>query len=188
MPKRKMNEMEIIAWAKKAAAATGKINDPQEDTGYFDQLARESGLGARWLTYYANAYEAAGESGIKALSYRKKPEQFIIDDARMKIDKYLEEQRKILMSTSASEQIEYETRVFRNNITAYEKRHFYKDPTEMTSLAIFQVRYTDYDRRWHLFWMRKFNVWWPYIPDQPVLSIEDCIQEVERDRWGCFWG
>lgn len=180
--------MEILAWAKKAAASLGKITDPQEDTTHFEQLARESGLGTRWLAYYANAYEAAGESGIKALSYRQKPAQHIMDEARTKIDGYLEEQRKILMNKSVFEQITYKTQVFSNRIAVYDKRLFYKDPSQETRLEIFQVRYTDYDKRWYLYWMRKFNVWWPHIPDQPVFTINDCIREVERDSWGCFWG
>ncbi len=50
-------------WAKKALMAGS------DEEIY--KLAKESGLGIRWLTYYSNAYEAAGESGIKALTYRK---------------------------------------------------------------------------------------------------------------------
>ena len=188
MPNRKMSDTETLSWAKKAAASLGKITDPQEDTSHFEQLARESGLGTRCLTYYANAYEAAGESGIRALTYRRKPLQNIMQAARAIIDKYLGEQSNILQSKSLHEQIEYETKIIGNRITAYEKRSFYKDPAQITRLAVFQVRYTDYDKRWHLYWMRKFNIWWPYIPNQPVFTINDCLQEIDQDNWGCFWG
>jgi len=60
-----MSFSEICRWAKTAALVINDADDsPQAETEFY-RLARGSGLGARWLTYYTNAYEAAGESGIR---------------------------------------------------------------------------------------------------------------------------
>jgi hypothetical protein len=184
----KMSFSEICQWAKKAARATKDAGDSPESEAEFTHLAQESGLGTRWLAYYTNAYEAAGESGIKALSYRKKMPDEILNEGLKKINDYLDEMRRLLKEKAVKAQIDFEPRYKGNQITVYEKRPLFNDPSETSHLAVFQVRYTDYDKRWHLYWMRKFNRWWPYVPDKPVITIEDCIREVENDKWGCFWG
>lgn len=56
----------------------------------FYEMARESGgLGRMWFSYYLNAYEAAGESGIRALTYRKKIPEKIFEKARHEVTTYL---------------------------------------------------------------------------------------------------
>ena len=75
-----------------------------------------------------------------------------------------------------------------NRITSSEKRPLFSDPYRASCVEFVQFRYTDYDKRWHLYWMRKFNKWWPYVPRKPVYTIDDCIEELEADVWGCFWG
>ncbi len=48
--------------------------DLDTDRGYveFLKIAKESGLTKERLEYYTNAYAASGESGLRALSYRKR--------------------------------------------------------------------------------------------------------------------
>jgi len=48
--------------------------DLNSDSGYveFLKIAKENGLTKERLEYYTNAYEASGESGLRALSYRKR--------------------------------------------------------------------------------------------------------------------
>ncbi len=65
----------------------------------------------------------------------------------------------------------------------------YPTVKEWTSCSEFcQMRYTDFDRRWHLYWKRKTGKWWPYVPKKDVYTINDCIREIDEDGWGCFWG
>ena len=177
----KMSFLEKYLWAKKAT-----MLNLDTDKGYaeFYKMAKESGLGTRWLAYYANAYEAAGESGLKALTYRKKMPLKIREQALEKINKYLS--RKVPVHLRS--EIGFLVKTKSNRITVFEKRPLFIDPSKSSCVAAFQVRYTDFDNRWHLCWMRKFHIWWPYIPDQPVYTIDDCIREVKEDIWGCFWG
>lgn len=177
----KMKLSDKCLWAKKAA---GLDIETDEGAAEFYRIARESGLGTRWLSYYANAYEAGGESGLKALSYRCKMHDKIRAEAEGKISRYLD--NKIPPNLRA--EIGFRIKVHTNRITVIEQRPCFGNRSQMTCLEVFQVRYTDYDNRWHLYWMRKFNKWWPYVPEQPVFTIDDCLREVEQDIWGCFWG
>jgi len=75
-----------------------------------------------------------------------------------------------------------------NRITIAERRPFYKDPSQTTTSEFCQLRYTDYDKRWHLYWKRASGKWWPYIGKKEMKSVEDCLQEIEDDDSGCFFG
>lgn len=177
----KLNFAEKLLWAKKAAQLNVETDRGQED---FYKIAKESGLGEKRLTYYANAYEAAEESGLKSLSHRKKIPEGIRKEAMEKINKYLSRR----VPSHLRSEIGFLVKSQSNTITAYEKRPLFSDVSKTSCIEVFQVRYTDFDNRWHLYWMRKFGKWWPYVPKKPVFTIEDCIREVEADAWGCFWG
>lgn len=170
-----------LYWAKKATAL-----DVESDEGYwkFYKLVKKSGLAKRQLEYYSNAYEAAEESGLRALSYRKKMPVHIRDKAIKKIDEFISER----VPKHLQLEIQLTKKEYANTITVYERRPLLSDPSQWSSLEVFQVRYTDYDDRWHLYWMRVFHKWWPYVPLLPVYTIADCIREVDEDAWGCFWG
>lgn len=82
----KANFTEKLFWIKKAASLNMETKRGQRE---FYLLAQESKLGRMWLSYYANAYKAAGESGLKALTFRKKMPPEIRQEAVDKIKQYL---------------------------------------------------------------------------------------------------
>lgn len=172
---------ELLFWAKKVILLNLETDRGQED---FYKMAKESGLGERRLTYYANAYEAAEESGLQALSYKKRMPEVIRKEALEKINTYLS--RRVPLHLRL--EIGFFVKSQDNVIIVYEKRPLFSDPLKTSCIEVFRVRYTDFDNRWHLYWMRKFGKWWPYIPKKPVFIIEDCIREVNEDVCGCFWG
>jgi len=147
-------------------------------------MARESGLGKMWLECYSNAYEAAGESGIRALSYKKRILDKILKKAMKKINMYLYDK----VPYKHRKEIGFVIKGQYNRITASKKRALFGDPSKASCVKIFQIRYTDFDNRWHLYWMRKFHKWWPYVPQKPIYTINDCLKEIKADVWGCFWG
>lgn len=171
----------LVYWARKAAALD---TETEEGESKYYLMAKKSGLGMRQLGYYSNAYEAAGESGIRALSYRKKMPENIRENAEKKVKQYISEK----IPAKFQSKVRLAMRVRGNAITVFEERPLRTDPSAWSSMPIFQVRYIDYDDRWHLYWMRVFNKWWPYTPKAAVYTIDDCIGEVEEDIWGCFWG
>lgn len=184
----KMSFSEICRRAEQAARVIKDIGESPEADAEFHRFALASGLGMRKFTYYVNAYEAAGESGVRALAYRKKPAPGIMEKGLITVNGYLALKRSSFKDPKIRSQIDFAASCRGNNITLYEVRPIYNNPAETSRLEVCQLRYTGYDNRWHLYWMRKFRRWWPYVPDQPVFTIEDCIREVETDTWGCFWG
>lgn len=48
---------------------------------------KESGLTKERLEYYTNAYEASGESGLRALSYRKRMPEDIREGPHFSLEK-----------------------------------------------------------------------------------------------------
>lgn len=177
----KMSFSKKCLWAKKAAMLN---METENGIAKFYKMARESHLGTRWLGYYSNAYEAAGESGLKALTYRKKMSAKTREQALEKINEYLSKK----ISVHLRSQIGFIVKTQGNRITVFEKRPLFGDPSETSCLEVFQVRYTNFNNRWHLYWMRKFHIWWPYVPERSIYTIDDCIREVKKDIWGCFWG
>ena len=77
---------EKYSFIKKAAKL-----DVDTDSGYYEflKIAKKSNLGKERLSYYSNAYEAAGDSGLHALSYRKRMSEETRESALEKINKYL---------------------------------------------------------------------------------------------------
>ena len=160
--------------------------DVDTDTGYseFIKIVKESNLGKERLSYYSNAYEAAGDSGLRALSYRKKMSEETRESALEKINKYLYSKASSLHCS----EIGFLVKAQYNRITIAEKRPLFGDSSRTSCSEFCQVRYTDFDNRWHLYWKRKTGKWWPYVPKKAVYTINDCLREVDEDGWGCFWG
>ena len=177
----KLSFSEKCKWAKLAACLDTNTDRGKEE---FYKLAKTSGLGEQSLTYYSNAYEAAEESGIRALTYRRKIPEPIQREALDKINSFLYNRVPVELRNKIGFLVKGQS----NRITVFEKRPLFNNPLKTSCVESFQVRYTDFDNRWHLYWMRKFNKWWPYIPEEVVSTIDDCLREVERDAWGCFWG
>ena len=167
--------------AKKAAKFNLDIDDEYLE---FLKIAKESGLTKDRLEYYTNAYEASSESGLRALSYRKRMPEDIREAALERINRYLSGR----VPSHLTSEIGFLVKAQYNRITIAEKRPLFRDPS-MTSCSEFcQMRYTDFDNRWHLYWKRKTGKWWPYVPKEAVHTINDCLREVDEDGWGCFWG
>ena len=160
--------------------------DLDTDSGYveFLKIAKEGGFAKERLVYYANAYEAAGESGLRSLSYRKRMPNDIREAALRKINRYLSSKIPI----HPTSKIGFLVKAQYNRITIAEKRPLFGDPSRASCSEFCQMRYTDLDNRWHLYWKRKTGKWWPYVPKKDVYTIGDCLKEIDEDGWGCFWG
>lgn len=158
-----------------------------EDEGYDRMrfLALEEGMKHETPEYYANAYQAAGESGVRALSYKKQMPESVRIEAVRTVNEFLLNRLPKNLPPSA---IWFQSVAKDNHITAFEKRALFSDPKQSSAMEIFQIRHTDYDERWHLYWKRLSGKWWPYIGKKEVKFVEDCIREVGSDDSGCFWG
>lgn len=173
---------EILRLARQAAKFA-----LDKDEGYDRMrfLALEEGMKRETLEYYGNAYQAAGELGVRALSYKKRMLENIRTEAVKAVNEFLLNRLPKNLPAGA---IWFQSVAKDNHITAIEKRPLFGDPKQFSAIEIFQIRYTDYDERWHLYWKRLSGKWWPYIGKGEVETVEDCLREIGRDGSGCFWG
>ncbi len=172
---------EKYSFIKKAA----KLDlDTDSDYREFLKIAKKSKLSESRLSYYSNAYEAAGDSGLRALSYRKRMHEDIRENAVEEINGYLYNK----VPPKHRRQIGFLVKAQHNRITIAEKRPLFSDSSKTSCCEFCQMRYTDFDSRWHLYWKRKTGKWWPYVPREDIYTINDCLRELDEDSWGCFWG
>lgn len=176
-----MGHYDKYSLAKKAANI-----DLDTNNGYikFLKIAKENGLTKERLEYYTNAYEASGESGLRALSCRKRISKDMREAALGRINLYLSSR----IPSHLTSEIGFLVKAQYNRITIAEKRPLFGDPSMTSCSEVCQMRYTDFDNRWHLYWKRKTGKWWPYVPKATVYAINDCLRELDEDGWGCFWG
>ena len=172
---------EICRVAKKAAEY-----DVDTDQGYIDfrALASREGINHNYLIYYTNAYEAAEESGVRALSYKKRMPEDVRHAATQKIERFL----LTRLPKDCPDKLWFRTQVKDNRIILSERRPYFMDNNRTTTSDFAQLRYTDYDKRWHLYWKRASGKWWPYVPGKDARTVDDCIREITNDGFGCFWG
>ena len=168
-------------------AKTAAKWDLDTDEGYekFRFFALEQGIKEENLAYYLNAYQANGESGLKALTYKKLMPEGVRIEATPTMNEYFAVK---LPQNGHAGKIWFRVVARDNRITAAERRPYFQDPSKTTTNEFFQVRYTDYDGKWHMYWKRASDKWWPYVPTRKINSIDDCLAELEADPRHCFLG
>lgn len=168
-------------------AETAAKWDLDSENGYaaFQNFAREVGIKSENLMYYVNAYQANDGSGLKALTYKKPmPEQVRIE-ATGKLNEFLSAK---LPRNEHAGQLWFQVVAKDNQITAAERRPLFADPSQSSTSEFVQLRYTDYDNKWHMYWKRASGKWWPYVPSCKIESFDDCLRELDDDPSHCFWG
>ena len=161
--------------------------DLDTEEGYLSlqEFAKKVGVNKDTLIYYSNAYEASGESGIRALTYKEKMPDTIREEATTRINKFFS---KRLPRGEAEGKLWFQVVSEKNSIIVSERRPVFNDPSKSTTSPFVQFRYTDFDSQWHIYWQRASGKWWPYVPMKEIHSIDDCLTELEADPYHCFFG
>lgn len=151
-----------------------------ENDARFYAYAEEHGLSVNEVAYYLNAYEYGGEPGLWAI---RNPDIIPPEVARGAI--------KTIAATLDEHfqgQLPYRLTDEGTGIGIYEIQE--RQNGEKYLFSICQFRLTLEGRMWHLYWMRKFDAWWPYPPPERgrKYTLRARLQQVLEDRWGCFWG
>ena len=151
----------------------------KDDDAAFYAYADEHNLTVNEVAYYLNAYEAGGEAGLEAI---RNPDIIPPDVARAAIktiakmlDNHFEGRLPYRLTDEGTAVGLYEIQQRRNG-----DRYLF---------PICQLRLTLASRQWHLYWMRKFDAWWPYpLPESGRKhTLRARIEQVLQDQWGCFW-
>jgi hypothetical protein len=152
----------------------------RDDDETFYAYADEHGLTVNEVAYYLNAYEAGGEAGLEAI---RNPDIIPPDIARAAIKTIAG-----ILDIHFEGQLPYRLTDEGTAVGIYEIQQRMNGDKYL--FAICQLRLTLTSRQWHLYWMRKFDAWWPYpLPERGRKhTLKARIQQVLEDEWGCFWG
>ena len=151
-----------------------------EHDGEFYTYAEEHQLTVNKIAYYLNAYETGGDAGLEAI---RNPDIIPPDRARGAIktvrrilDDHFQGRPPFRLTDEGTAVGVYEIQERMNG-----DRYLF---------AICQFRLTLATGQWHLYWMRKFDAWWPYpLPESGRrFTLRARMEQVLQDRWGCFFG
>jgi len=75
-----------------------------------------------------------------------------------------------------------------NNVTLFETRPYFHNPSIWTENPIAQFRYDNKSSKWTLYYADRNSRWHPYTGAKSSHNIDDLLKEVDRDPTGIFWG
>lgn len=75
-----------------------------------------------------------------------------------------------------------------NNVTLYEERPFYADPSRWTKMQVAQFRFDPKSKKWSLYCKYRDERWHEHIDNIPTTNFRDLLDEVDEDPTGIFWG
>ena len=152
----------------------------KDDDAAFYTYAASHNLTVNEVVYYLNAYEAGGDAGLQAI---RNPDiippqvaQRAIKTIAATLDAHFQGRLPYRITDEGTAIVVYEIQQRRNG--------------EKYLFPICQLRLTLASNQWHLYWMRKFDAWWPYpLPNRGRKhTLKARLQQVLEDEFGCFWG
>jgi len=146
----------------------------------FEVYARKHTLSVNEVVYYLNAYENGGLAGLHAI---RNPD-IIPPEAAQNATKVI---RKML-STGIDERVPLRMTDEGTAIGVYEIQQ--RTNGDRFLFPTCQFRLSIAENMWHLYWMRKFDAWWPYPAPKSghKYFLRARIKQVLEDEYGCFWG
>jgi hypothetical protein len=149
-----------------------------DDAGFYTYAA-ENDLTVNEVVYYLNAYEAGKDAGLQAIH---NPDIIPADVARMAIEEIDE-----TLKAHFEGRVPYRITDEGTAISVYHVQQ--RSDGKEYLFEVCQFRLTVEGAKWHLYWMRKFDAWWPYpLPEVGrKFSLRARVQQVLEDEYGCFW-
>ena len=75
-----------------------------------------------------------------------------------------------------------------NNVTLFETRPYFHNPSIWTEVPVAQFRYDNKSNKWTLYCADRNSKWHLYTEAKPSGKVDDLLKEVDRDSTGIFWG
>jgi hypothetical protein len=86
-------------------------------------------------------------------------------------------------------EIDYDYEIDGQAVSIFEVRPKWKgQPGETTRKPIARFRYVKVSKSWKLYWMRQTGKWESYQPDLYASNLELCLDIIDADKYGCFFG
>jgi hypothetical protein len=76
----------------------------------------------------------------------------------------------------------------RQSVEIFEIRPGWNNPKEKIEIPIAKATYVKTRQCWRVFWQRSDLKWHRYESSPEVRLVEDFLELVERDEFGCFFG
>jgi hypothetical protein len=91
-------------------------------------------------------------------------------------------------SPEIRDKVDLHYRIERQSVVIFEVRPYWNDPTRILECPIAKTTYVRRSDTWKVFWQRADLKWHGYGPCPEVDELEDFLELVEEDEYGCFWG
>jgi hypothetical protein len=79
-------------------------------------------------------------------------------------------------------------RIENQSVELFEIRPAFQAPNQKIEHAIAKATYVKRAKEWRLYWMRADLKWHRYEPVPEVNSLQQFLQVIEEDAYGCFYG
>ena len=144
-----------------------------DDLGAF---CDEQGQPIQDVTRWSTAYETGGELGVQAMVVAWNPG----------IRRQREYAEVMKSATKVFRPRRFRVRPDENRFTVEEVKPLTRQSVVHT--PVFQLRLIEEgeEQHWFLYWRRASGSWWPYAGQHCFATMQEAIDEVERDPHRCF--
>lgn len=102
-----------------------------------------------------------------------------------KMELYLDKKRP---PEEIRDKLDFTFKINGQEITIYEIRPHFKDKNIKIETPVAKTKYVKSKKIWKVYWMRGDLKWYLYDPDKEVSSLDEFLEIVDEDKYGCFWG
>jgi hypothetical protein len=86
-------------------------------------------------------------------------------------------------------QVDHDYEVDGQSVTIFEVRPLWQgQPNQTTRRPFAKFRYVKSSELWHIYWVRQTGKWESYEPASAACGLEEALDIIELDTYGCFFG
>ncbi len=89
---------------------------------------------------------------------------------------------------SIRDELDISFKISGQSLEVFEIRPRWDDPSIKLEGSIAKATYVKKSKSWKLYWKRADMKWHWYEPFGQSESLEEVIDAIDQDQYGCFWG
>ena len=105
--------------------------------------------------------------------------------AEVKVEEFLERRRP---AAHIRAKLDLGYRIEGQSVILFEIRPAFRKPEEKIEIPVAKTTFVRKTRIWKVFWRRADLKWHRYEPVPETDSLDDFLELVDQDEFGCFWG
>lgn len=86
------------------------------------------------------------------------------------------------------DQVDLAFRIKGQSVEIFELRPAWRKPGATIEIAVAKSTYVRTQDVWRIYWMRRDLKWHTYAPHPEARSVNEFLEVVEADDYGCFFG